>query len=482
MTEDKNQIIKEPYNPLDPKVVLDPKFFKPYIVKQFEDTTGHNIREEEQPNTLKDDAINIPVIKLNNIILKDNNIDYVQINYNGFVPTIHLSVKDSQDFIKICDTPGLDNYINVAITSEVNGYYKKIFLSFYIIDYKVYDDGYIGYDGIYKYQALNTAMFKQIGDKKLSTYEMLETIAKETELGFAAMKDCKDIKDESYRIIRSQNYIDYIQEQIKQSGTDENSIFDCWVDLFGFIVLVNVHTAMYEEIEPGQLTIYSMVGNNSIANKTSQVTPILLQRTLTNNLVNPTEYNLLFKKYENIVNNQKIYSDGALNQNYYMTSPGKDNLISVEELQVIENSLDGAKNSQGYEFKKTNFLGIEFEDSSVLFKKSLNKKFFDKLRSRRLKIELDKYNIGLERGTLVNVLFKEYDNAVIKTITPNNELEENAEGVVNPFSSGMYYIDGMEFIYKTEDRKITQYLYLIKRGSLTNPINTSIGPVSLTNE
>jgi len=481
MEDNKTEIIKTPYNPIDPVVVFDPTFFKRVVVKELEDVKNNNPLSSNQKNALKDDAINIPVVKINNVLLNDHQFDSLIIDYDNFLPTIHISVKDEENFIKICDTPGLDNFIEVIITSEVNGYYKKISLVFYITDYKIFDE-YISYDGIYKMQELNSNIFKQIGDKKLSTYEMLESIAKETKLGFAATDDCKDIKDEQYRLVQSKSYKDYIKEQLEISGVDEKSIFDSWVDIFGYIVLVNVYRAMNEKIDPEQLTIYSMVGIHSEIDSIPDVSPTLLQRTLTNNKINESDYNLLFEKYENEVDNNKIYEDGALNQGWYMTSPGKDNTISNEELQIIENSLDGMQGLENYEYKKVQFLGIEFEDTSVLFKKKINKRYFDKIRTRRLKVELNNYNLGLERGTLVNVLFKEYDNTVIKTITKTEDIEDDAEGIVNPFSSGMYYIDGMKFTYKTEDHKIVQYLYLIKRDGTTNPLNTSMEPTAIRNE
>ena len=119
-------LLKKPYNPIDPIVVFDPQIEEKYIIKSFEDLQNVNNAVSVSVNPLKDDAINIPVIKLNNLILTDDNIDFIEIKYEGFLPTIHLSVKDSEDIIRVCDTPGYDNEIIIAITSEINGYYKKI--------------------------------------------------------------------------------------------------------------------------------------------------------------------------------------------------------------------------------------------------------------------------------------------------------------------------------------------------------------------
>lgn len=469
------KLLQEPYNPIDPIVVFDPTFDEKYVLKQYDISQERTTSQSSHSNTLKDDAINIPVVKLNNITLKDDQIDFIEIMYDSFLPTIHLSIKDNENLIRTLDTPGFDNDILVVITAEINGYYKKIKLQFYITEFNIFDD-YISYHGVYNLKALNNSVFKQIGDKKLSTYELLENIAKESKLGFAASSDCKDIKDEKYRIIRSQNYIDFIDYQMKFAGTDEKSIFDCWIDLFGYLVLMNVYRAMNEKVEQNQLAINSMVGTHMTTETGSEVEGIQLQRTLTNNIINENKYNLLFSKYNNIIDNNTIYDDGSLNQVYYMTSPGNENKISTSEIQIIENSVNGIQYSEEYEFKNVIFAGIEFEDEDVLFKKRINKRFFDKLRARRLEIEMENYNIGLERGMLVNVIFKEYNNNVIQAMSEEELVDADTDGMVNPYSTGMYYIDGMKFVYKTEDHKIVQYLYLVKRGSNTNPINKSIEP------
>ena len=473
-TEAEKQIIKEPYNPTDPEVKFDPEFKTKVILKEFDDPdkTSSNATY----NSLKDDAINIPIVRLNNITLNDEQIDQVIIYYNSFFPTVHLSIKDTENVIKICDTPGFDNEINVVITCQINGYYKKISLLFYITDFNIYNE-YIAYDGVFKLQSLNTHMMKQIGNGKLNTY-MLSEIAKENKLGFAATKKCEEINDEQYRLIRSKTYVDYIKEQLSFSGIDEESIFDAWIDIFGYVVMVNVYYVLNETIEPEQLTIYTIYGGeNTINDENMDPQAIQAQRTLTNNLTDTTNTNLHFKVYENIIDNSKIYENGSLNTSWYMTSPCEENKLEQEQLQIIENSNEGVNFSKEYEFGKTQFLGIEFSETPTLFKKKINQRYFEKLRAKRLKIELERYNLGLERGTLVNIIFKEYNSDVIKTFYNNNDIEESVDGKINLYMSGMYYIDSMEFEYVTEEHKIKQYLYLIKRSVDNKPLNKSENPI-----
>lgn len=479
MEENQNKLLKEPYNPTDPKVVFDPEYNNGTIVKIYDDIEGiGNSSKSSSVSAIKDDAINIPVIKMNNIVLKDNQIDFLKIFYNSFIPEIILSVKDSDNLVRTLDTPGYDNDISIVITTEINGYYKKINLQFYITKIQIFDE-YISYNAKFKFQDLNKNIFKQIGKGKLNTYNMLKEIAQECKLGFASTKKCEDIKDDRYRLAQSQTYIDLITQHIAFSGIDEESIFDCWIDLFGYLVLINVPYVFHEKVDQEQLMIYSMVGYHSGLEESSEVTGIQLQRTLTNNKVNANNYNLLIENYEPIVNNESIYNDGALNENYYLTGLGNTNQIKTEQIQIIENSLDGIKQADTYEFKKNNFLGIEFDpDMPILFKTQLNKRYFDKLKSRKLKVELSSYNLGLERGTLVNVVIKEYNQTIIKQLNQNINDEESAEGVVNPYSSGIYYIDSMEFVYKIENHKIIQYLYLIKKGSIVNPLNKTLFPIN----
>ena len=474
-TEANQEIIKEPYNPTDPEVKFDPEFEGKLVVKEFDDadkTSSHG-----SYNSLKDDAINIPIVRLNNITLTDEQIDQVIIYYNSFFPKIHLSIKDTENVIKICDTPGFDNEINVVITCQINGYYKKLTLLFYITDFNIYDE-YIAYDGVFKMQSLNTHVMKQIGKGKLNTYNMLSEIAKENKLGFAATKKCEEIKDENYRLIRSKTYIDFIQDQLSFSGLDEESIFDAWIDIFGYIVMVNVYYVLNENVEPQQLTIYTIYGGeNTINDENMEPQAVQAQRTLTNNLVDTANTNLHFKVFENIIDNKKIYENGSLNTNWYMSSPCEDNKIEQEQLQIIENSAEGVSFAKEYEFGKTEFLGIEFGETPILIKKKINQRYFEKIRAKRLKVELERYNIGLERGTLVNIIFKEYNSAVIKTFNNNNDEEESIEGKVNLYMSGMYYIDSMEFEYITDEHKIKQYLYLIKKSVDNKPLNKLEDPI-----
>ena len=469
----------ESFNKPDPKVVFDPEFQAPIIIKQYkaENEIGDSNNSANSVNPLKDDAINIPLVTINNYSVPDNKLEYFKLTYDDFLPKLHLKILDDDNFINSTDNSGLINQIVIAITTEINGYYKKIVLGFYIT--KSYrEKNYILYDAIYNFKTLkssNMYMIKKDGNNQLNTYNFLSEIAKANKLGFAATDKCESINDEMPRMINSKNYIDFIKEQISFSGNDE-AIFDCWIDLYGYLVLVNVFYVMNENVNMYKLLIYNMANMHSVENEGAEVKPFLCYRILTNKELDNFPHNMFFRSKEDIVDNSKIYEDGSLTTNWVLRSPCKENLIESDQIQTVENSIDGIRNTDKYEYENTNFLGIEFNDNnsgtSLLKQKIINKKFFDKIKAKKTKIQLENYNLGLERGTLVYVQFKDYNiniqnaNKFQDNETPTrekgNNLDANASGNENPYIPGCYYIDSMEFEYHKKNHKITHYLYLIR--------------------
>ena len=108
--------------------------------------------------------------------------------------------------------------------------------------------------------------------------------------------------------------------------------------------------------------------------------------------------------------------------------------------------------------------------------------------------------MGLQRGTLVNVIIVETgkiakklitsstsnfygyvedieeDDFTVEDINTNELIEREDIPLPNMALSGMYYIDGMRFEYSYKSNSIYQYLYLIKRGSTSNLNNFSTAP------
>ena len=474
------ELLNPKINPTDPIVVFDPpepkKLYKLYDpVEPTQSTDGPS-----QVDALRDDGINMPIIRLNNFSLKGENIDYMKIYFNDFLPKIHLVVKDKDDIIKLCDSPGWDNEIHVIMISELNGYYKKISLLFYIENIELYDD-YISYNGEWKYQPFNKSYVTQYPippeDKKLTTFELVKGIAKYYGVGFASTNNIPPIEDYRYRIIKAQTLKEWVPYQVKFGGFGTDNVYDCWIDLNGYLVIVDVAWVLRQKVTWKDFGIVNMVGTHSETNSFQEdmLHPLLMPRLLTNNKTNTNNYNLLIDHYENIMDNEYIHQEGSFHRNYFLRKYTEINNLNEVQTKIVENSIEGAAYASEYDNDRYKLIGIEYEyegDDAEIVEPMMNKwqisdHFFTKLRSRIIKVLLNRYNLGLQRGTLIYVLFKEYNMNVAKAIEKeDNEIQEEATGTVNPYSSGLYYIDSMEFEYKQEEKKLNQYLFLCKKDPI----------------
>ena len=296
--------IVQPTNPTDPKVIFDPSFgFSPIVVPYYPSDNDPKVESVGQgklsQNPLKIDAIRIPLIKLNNKVIQQNFILDFVLSFSGFLPKIHLVIDDLDGQIQSSDVPGMDNIITVVLTSPIEGASKKITLDFYITSCVFNPDRTIIYEGEFKLIGLKQIKTTQIGKEELNTYSFLEAIAKDLKLGFAATDKCKDIEDKRWRQIYGKTYIVFINEEIVHSGLDEDSIFDTWIDPFGYLVLVNISFVMNEKIDVKQLTTTIVEGITTTESKDilpeQNVKEVL--RLITNSNAFRTPVNLIISKF-----------------------------------------------------------------------------------------------------------------------------------------------------------------------------------------
>lgn len=532
-----NELI-EPLNPTDPIVFLDPVNNPNSIPKIYmpssSGTNGDAEGETEENNmglkgtTTRDDStkvdgVFIPIIKLNNHVIDNNKIISMKITYKEFYPKISLIVNDFDSNIQSGDIPGMNNEIVVILTPGKPGVYKNIKIPFYIRKCSNYGDNMIMYAGEYKNILLEKNILKQIkfsgcssefannqANNKPNTWELLYQIALECGLGFASTEDCNKINDNRYRLIQSEKYSDVILDRISYGGLSDKELFDAWIDVYGYLVLVNLPYIFDSDVKPQQLSIIAETGIKGTENTSDIQEHLPVQRLITNQQFQNGGSNLIFKESMDIVNTKEIKNKGTLNTNYFVIPRGNggNNSISIEDLQIIEDSIDGITGSNEYEFGNNNFLGFEQQDIPYLQQKQIHEAYINKRMFKQFKIKLETPNYGLERGTLVNISTLEYDpnikqkliqqqsSSMIGDVDSPSEydnfneewkknstgdiydelLQDNSKGVVNISKSGLYYIAGMDFEYISEEQKINQYLYLIKKDFSTNIDNKYTRP------
>lgn len=524
-------------NFLDPKVRHDPTINSTHVAKLNSDVTtdgglGTNTSDFDMK---KVDGVAIPIIRVANQVIDTKDIKYVYIDYKGFVPEIVVTVYQHNHSGEMIDVPGMYADMTVIMTPQVNGAYKKITLDFYVREIE-YHSNDIVYYGTYKLMKMDQPLTKQIifpesGDPKgcqakycklplnmhPTTYEFLHEIAvTELGLGFAATDQVKEIKDDKVRLLHGEKLYDAIQKHVRYGGLDKDSIFDCWIDLYRYLVVVNLPYVLNEEIQPNQIGIKPTIGIDPTASNVCEDKELGTGYRVITNFKNLPDYiNITFSNYRFEVDNKSIQDSGA-NNSVVISNPvgagSGNNACTQTDIKITEGSLDGTKRACDYNFGTQECLGPEFGSSDdgctpVLMQEKIHDSYLRKLRARYLVVEMDSPNLGLQRGTVINVVIFEY-NTVNKRFMAGNyknagvddevntidDLEAKADpdsytdsidtetarniqddtvGILNHTISGMYYIDGMTFEYSDKYQKFIQKLWLIKKGAIMNYSNAT---------
>jgi len=514
-------------NRTDPIVRHDPTIKPSPVAKiNFSDITN-SIRgvNSGDIDTKKVEGVAIPIVRVGNLVIDFRRIKYLYIDYDGFVPSAIVKVTQFNNKGATNDIPGMNADMTIVLTPQVDGAYKPVSIDFYVREVK-YTSYEITYYATYKLMKLDKPMCKQIQfneppvgcpaehcqlgpNPHPTTYEFLHWAAvTDLGLGLAASKEVKEISDDKFRFLHNESYYDAIQKHVAYGGKDADSVFDCWIDLYRYLVVVNLPWIMKENVKPNELGIIATLGidpTNSAVGEDHESK--MVARILTNFKQMPALSNMTFTNYKYEVDNTKIQDSGAIVSPMF-TNPigvkdGNNNSCEQVDIRMQENSVDGYEQYKEYNYHKRIDVGSEFgnEDDGntpILVQQQIHDNYLKKLRAKRLVIELDNPNLGLQRGTLINVLIFEYDNESKRTMVANadsltgdkpdakanitldkdlkNKIDADGYGFLNPRDSGMYYIDGMSFEYDVKYQKFIQRVYLIRKGMTLQFLNTSSYP------
>lgn len=522
-----------PKNPIltDPMVCHDPSLKIEGIVRLYSSQNKVEMEDGELSGNNKYEATKIdgilyPLVCINDRNIENNDILSMIIDYTDFLPSIVITIHDEHESEQKLNSSQMSGLIRVAMISPVDNVYKKILLNFRILDVKVDP---IKTSIIKYYGEFNIPGFKPInmmhiwmpvpcpkaitcqqgGHINANTWEMLHAIAGMSGLGFAATKQCKEIPDHIVRNIYSQRFDQYIKQQLLHCGTDEENIFDAWVDLYGYIVMVNVPWVLKQEIKASDLTIVANKGMHPSSNNLPDQKPETVERTLTNYNLVGTITNLEIQSYNMIISNNSV-EKGTLEHVYMYKFKVNKTDLNENDVQTKQNSIDGQFLEDYNTGKNRPIPKFDFNDDAytglsggydVHNQKIIRNAFFRKRRQQILEVVLKHLNFGLQRGTLVNITIFDNDPAnkkitfenVSNLMEPNNEIEEdnpqlppeiNKEDLTlddgaympNFKLSGLYYIDGMRFEYNQQIGKINQILLLFKKGSTSGYENRHTVP------
>lgn len=514
-------------NYTDPKVCHDSSLKPEGVARLFTDQhkkmmeDGTDISAVNEHDAILTDAIEYPLIVINDRNIENHEIIKMVIYYDRFLPSIYLEVWDEHENETKLNTTQMGGIIRVCMISPVDKVYKKILVNFKITNVSLNPDDptvvtYFGEFDVPAFRQVNIGHIwmptvcpkpitcQQGAHINANTWELLHQIAENTGLGFAATKMTKEIEDRIIRNIFKQRYNEYIVEQLKYSGLGEDNIFDAWVDVYGYIVLVNVKWVMDQNIKPSDLTITHNVGIHPTSNDISDQKPEDTERTLSNFNYMVAKSNAEIESYSVDVNNESV-RHGTLETIYKINIGGTKTKLDVTDIQSQQDSIDGTF-IEDYNTGKTRPIPrFNFNDDAytglsggynIDEQKKIRDAYFKKKRQSLLTVTLKDPNFGLQRGTLVNIAIFDNDPVNKKIMFdnvsniegipddtktdvinvsdkwPTDELwRDDSAFMPNIKLSGLYYIDGMKWEYTPELGHISQSLTLIKKGITTGYFN-----------
>lgn len=354
----------------------------------------------------------------------------------------------------------------------------------------------IDYFKQYKKQQNNNA----VSDNHMTTtWQALHAIAEQCKLGFAGNNSVKQIKDMQKRRIANQHFSDYITENILQASGNMLDTINAWIDVYGYLVVVNEGKILnLTNVDISKLKVIASIGFNQTGQSMYGLHshPVLVDRILTNfrqtgcvsNIEIDTWYeDTSFDGFESTGTHKTVYicnditSGGNGSYNQYDLSAkisSNDYSIGSDNTRIIDGNaihIYSPSNKYGYNYEMQKII-----NNFVNIKKS----------SKHYTCRLTRPNFGLQRGTLIGVSLWVDDrtsklyigkniNSLATEDTKTKDIIQRVittEGTQMPDieNSGIYYIDGMWFIYDEESKQINQYLSLVLQSPRINISNAIV--------
>ena len=247
------------------------------------DEAGENYIENQQEiQQTSIYGIQAPLIMVNNIVVDFPDVIYFNMKCINRLPSIQMIIRDRKRLISMINTPGIDNELRVQILPKFDDKYKKINLTFYITSFKC-DNDIISLSGDYKVSKFTSDMIKSFGE--INTYDLFESIAKETGLGLASNVDSND-DDKRFVYCDNKSYETLLEKEIKRSGSDLK-VFDYWVDWWNNLTLVDIYER-YNTIDSEDDMKLWVSGQNHEMTEGIKIVPIEVPAVLNNHPSNET--------------------------------------------------------------------------------------------------------------------------------------------------------------------------------------------------
>lgn len=414
----------------DPTFEIE-KIEEPFYATSLDESPNDKPGEVQQT---KITGILSPLIKVNSIVILWDKVTRFELSSTKFLPELSFTFKDDLGFTKSLDQPGNDNLILLQILPPFENAYKKITLRFFISNVSIKGE-MVSISAKYNIPGLYQDKIETLG--KISTYTLMDKIAKDCELGFAS--NIEESQDERYVYMRNINYSKLAQSEITKSG-DAYCILDAWIDLRNYLILCD----MYERYNAYESEIKIWTAPTVIpdtSNSGKEIEPKQEDAIISNAIgVRNTQMYITDYKLNNTSGKNLNKGTDKIIQSYYMNKS--------EASSVLIQDGDVKKDT----FIKTIYMGEVFGDYDYFTNAICRNAFLQKINTNTIEVSLKTPLLGLERGGKVNLQWYEA-NAIANVIKNENDIETNIpqeEGepkdndlmTLNKQVSGQYMIIG----------------------------------------
>lgn len=340
-------------------------------------------------------GIHAPLIMINQIVVNFLDVISFELLCENQLPEVHMIVLDRYKLTTLIDSPGIDNELRIQILPKFENKYKKINLTFYITQMKN-NNGEIHLTGEYKISKFTSSNIKSFGE--VSIYKLFESVAQETQLGFATNVEDDDLK--RYIYCDNKSYKDLLRNEITRS-CNEMVIYEYWIDWWNNLILADIYERYNATDKDEDMQIW-------VANQNKEITE--------GEEIEPMQVIATFNNHPAVRNTELFITDFKI-----LTSPGSqmsrgtDRVFSTYECNKSEymDYLVQDGDTKKDVFIKYEYLGEAYSEHNYLLASKKYETFKQKIKSNEtIEIILETPLLGIMRGNKVNFLWYVNDSNV----------------------------------------------------------------------
>lgn len=442
----------------------------------------------------------IPYVMINDYIFKDEDIRSLEVRIEGIIPTIELTIIDTEAQFGVDTFPRDGDVINLRIASRQEDQYKDIRIDFDIdrVDSpkkETFQHGLGGakysFSGKMKVPGLYAEECKSYGTG--TSLDHLENIANDLGLGLATNIDSAD--DEMNLLLAYEPVVETIQDLVKHSYVSDESFQTVGIDQYYYLNYVDMNALLDSENDFEEDSILNLIENfNEEVGDEDNTNLIKAKLLLTNHQRFESTNSHILKYSLNNKAGSKVKKNGYKRVLQFFEDDSEEGLVSFDiepisssQMRDIEEPLKGRRDEERYKSEvKYKYMGRKDSDPDTsnthlnyTFSEIHNKQNLEELDKLSLTVELPAFNPSLHRFQKIPVVIFNASNRQIgadkqlkenqskggfDTIGNTDEDSELSDGTsMDSFLSGFYVIGSIVYRYSAKTQKISQELTLLRR-------------------